>query len=332
MKSFKTVATGLLALSLAAGIAAPAFAQDKTLIRLAHPSADDLNITEQMFSWTFANYVNDNSDTLEVKVFPNSQLGESRDVIEGMQLGAGASATFGGIGEYAAFVPEAGVMGLPFLWESYDHVHKIVDGELGELVAAKMEENGFKIVAWSDAWGYRNVVTATKDVKTPEDLNGLKIRTIPNQVFVAAVNAMGANATPMNFGEIYTSLESGVLDGFEHTASTVVTNKFYEITCCVALTRHLFDPTVLTFSLAVWEGLTEKEQEVLIAGGKIASDVVRALAPVREAEAYAQLVELGMTINEIDTAPLRAAAQVAQGEIAADIGVTDLLEVIRNAN
>jgi len=85
---------------------------------------------------------------------------------------------------------------------------------------------------------------------------GLKIRTIPTKVFVAAINSMGANATPMNFGEIYTSLQSGVLDGFEHTAATVISFKMNEVACCIALTRHLMDPTFLVFSLAEWQKLS----------------------------------------------------------------------------
>ena len=81
------------------------------------------------------------------------------------------------------------------------------------------------MLAWSTSWGYRNVITSKKEVKTAGDLKGLKIRTIPTKVFVAAINAMGANATPMNFGEIYTSLQSGVLDGDEHTAATTISFK-----------------------------------------------------------------------------------------------------------
>ena len=119
------------------------------------------------------------------------------------------------------------------------------------------------MLGWAVSWGYRNVVTAKKEVKTAADLKGLKIRTIPTKVFVSAINAMGANATPMNFGEIYTSLQSGVLDGYEHTAATTVSFKLNEVACCIAMTRHLMDPTVLVFSLAEWKKFTPAEQAVM---------------------------------------------------------------------
>jgi hypothetical protein len=103
-------------------------------------------------------------------------------------------------------------------------------------------------------------------------LKGLKIRTIPTPVFVGAVNAMGASATPMNFGEVYTSLQSGVLDGYEHTATTTASFKFYEIAKFYALTQHLIDPTVVAFSLSEWEKLDAKEQAVVMEGAKLATD------------------------------------------------------------
>src|SRR5207253_6030421 len=121
----------------------------------------------------------------------------------------------------------------------------VLDGSVGRELEKDMEKAGFKVLAWSVSWGYRNVVTAKKEVKQASDLKGLKIRTIPTKVFVAAINAMGANATPMNFGEIYTSLQGGVLDGFEHTAATTLAFKLNEVSCCVALTRHLLDPVML---------------------------------------------------------------------------------------
>ena len=184
-----------------------------------------------------ANYVNAHSDTVEVKVYPASQLGQTREVIEAMRLGSGASGTTGGPAEYASFVKRLGVLGLPFLWKSYDHASAVLDGPVGQELGDDMEKAGFKVLAWSVSWGYRNVVTAKKEVTKAADLKGLKIRTIPTKVFVAAINAMGANATPMNFGEIYTSLQSGVLDGYEHTAATTLSFKFNEVACCMALTK-----------------------------------------------------------------------------------------------
>ena len=220
-------------------------AADKKVIRINHAGADDIVGTEhQMFAWVFANYVNSKSPTLDVKIFPNSGLGQSRQVIEAMQLGSGASIHVGGMAEFANFCKaKCGVIGLPFIFSGYDHVQRVLDGPVGAELSQELEAIGFKVLGYLYSWGYRNVVTAKKEIKTVADLKGLKIRTIPTPVFVGAVNAMGASATPMNFGEVYTSLQSGVLDGYEHTSTTTASFKFYEIAKYYALTQHLIDPT-----------------------------------------------------------------------------------------
>ncbi len=327
--AFGAAGVVLLALTLAAP--APVLAQTsaKRVVRIHTAGPSDLGVDTTALATKFMEYVNANSESIDVKVFPNSQLGQSREVIEAMRLGSGASATSGGPGEYSSFVKRLGVLGLPFLWKSFDHANAVLDGPVGNELNADMEKAGFKVVAWSVSWGYRNVVTAKKEVTKAADLKGLKIRTIPNKVFVAAINAMGANATPMNFGEVYTSLQAGVLDGYEHTAATTLSFKFHEVACCMALTRHLMDPTMLVFSLPEWKKFSAAEQAVMMKGAKVAGDYVRSLATVREGESLAALKKLGMKINEIDLAPLQSAALPAQDELAKEIGAESLLAQIR---
>jgi tripartite ATP-independent transporter DctP family solute receptor len=327
-RSFSAFAAALFALAIAAA-SGPATAQTKKLVRIHTAGPADLGVDNTMMAHQFMTYVNANSDSVEVKVFPASQLGQSREVIEAMRLGSGASGTTGGPAEYASFVKRIGVLGLPFVWKSYDHANAVLDGPVGKELEADMEKAGFKVLSWAVSWGYRNVVTAKKEVKTAADLKGLKIRTIPTKVFVSAINAMGANATPMNFGEIYTSLQSGVLDGYEHTAATTLSFKLNEVACCIAMTRHLMDPTVLVYSLAEWKKLTPTEQAVMQKGAKAAADMVRKMAPEKEAESLAAVKKLGMKVNDIDTAPLQKAALTAQDELAKEFGAEPLLAQIR---
>ncbi|MDR1708123.1 MAG: TRAP transporter substrate-binding protein, partial [Candidatus Accumulibacter sp.] len=307
-------------------------AQEKKLIRIHTAAAADPDGTDQMhMAWKFAEYINNNSKTIEAKVFPNSQLGQTREVIEAMRLGSGASATTGGPGEYMSFVKKLGVLGLPFIWKSYDHVNKVMDGEVGAELNADLEKAGFKALGWSPSWGFRDVVTAKKEVTKVEDLKGLKIRTIPNKVFTATINTLGANATPMNFGEIYTSLQSGVLDGYEHTPATAVTSKFYEIACCIALTHHIQDPTGLVFSLAEWKKFNADEQALLTKAAKAAIDSTRDMAPKKEKEQMDFLKQKGMKIHQIDLSSLQAPALKAQDELAKETGTEALLAKIRAA-
>jgi tripartite ATP-independent transporter DctP family solute receptor len=319
---------GILLAVLLVAAAAPAAAQKKVL-RIHTAGPNDTNVDNTMLAVTFANNANAAASTVDVKVFAASQLGQTREVIEAMRLGSGAAGTTGGPAEYASFVKRLGVLGLPFMWKSYDHAIAVLHGPVGKELEADMEKAGFKVLAWSVSWGYRNVVTAKKEVKAPGDLKGLKIRTIPTKVFVAAINAMGANATPMNFGEIYTSLQSGVLDGYEHTAATTISFKFNEVACCIALTRHLMDPTFLVFSLAEWKKLSPPEQQALQKAATDAGVLVRNMAPQREGEALAEVKRLGMKVNEIDLVPLQKAALVAQDELAKEFAAEALLAQIR---
>jgi len=316
-------------MALAAALPVAAQAPAKKLIRIHTAGPADLGVDNTMLAHQFMTYVNANSDSMEVKVFPASQLGQSREVIEAMRLGSGASGTTGGPAEYASFVKRIGVLGLPFMWKSYAHAEAVLDGPVGKELDADMEKAGFKVLSWAVSWGYRNVVTAKKEVKTAADLKGLKIRTIPTKVFVAAINAMGANATPMNFGEIYTSLQSGVLDGYEHTAATTISFKLNEVACCIAMTRHLMDPTVLVFSLAEWKKFSPAEQAVMQKGAQEAAALVRKMAPEKEAESLAAVKKLGMKVVDIDVGPLQKAAVTAQDDLAKDFGAEAMLAQIR---
>ncbi len=319
------VSSAALALALPAAAQAPA----KRLVRIHTAGPNDLGVDNTMLAHQFMTYVNANLPSVEVKVFPASALGQSREVIEAMRLGGGASGTTGGPAEYASFVKRIGVLGLPFMWKSYAHAEAVLDGPVGKELEADMEKAGFKVLSWAVSWGYRNVVTAKKEVKTAADLKGLKIRTIPTKVFVSAINAMGANATPMNFGEIYTSLQSGVLDGYEHTAATTISFKLNEVACCIALTRHLMDPTVLVFSLAEWKRFSPAEQAVMQKGAQEAAAIVRRMAPEKEAESLAAVKKLGMKVVDIDVGPMQKAALTAQDELAKEFGADSLLAQIR---
>ena len=327
----KATTRALLASLLALTLLTPALgqAQEKKLIRVHTAGPADPGVDQTALATKFMEYVNANSNTIEVKVFPNSALGQTREVIEAMRLGSGASATTGGPGEYLSFVKRLGVLGLPFVWKSYDHAIRVLDGEVGAELNGDMEKSGFKVLGWGMAWGFRNVVTAKKEVTKVEDLKGLKIRTIPNKVFVAAINSLGANATPMNWGEVYTSMQSGVLDGYEHTHMQTLSFKLYEIACCVALTRHIMDPTMLAFSLPEWKKFNPSEQELLTKAGKFAADYLREMAPQKEKEAQDALAKNGMKIHEIDLAPLQSAVIQAQDDLAKEIGTEDLLAKIR---
>ena len=301
----------------------------KKVIKLSHSHQADFASEIHTAAWIFQKWIEDNSDTLEVKIYAANQLGEERAVYEGIQLGSGATAVISGTAILNNFNKKVSVLDLPFLWKSYDHAHHVLDGKVGETLAKELDQTGFQVLAWMDSWGFRNVVTSKKEVKTPADLKGLKIRTIQTPTYVAALNAMGANATPMAFGEVYTAMQTGVLDGFEHGSAVIKAQKFYEVAKYVALTQHLFGPLVFAYSKKEWAGLTDKEKAVVLDGARMARDVQRTLGPLREQEAFDFLKAKGMVINRIDTTGFRKNALEIQDKIAKDVGATDLIEIIR---
>jgi tripartite ATP-independent transporter DctP family solute receptor len=323
----------IVGLSLAVALmpTSPASAAKK-VIKLSHSHQADFASEIHTAAWIFQKWIEDNSDTLEVKIYAANALGEERAVYEGIQLGSGASAVISGTAILNNFSKRTAVLDLPFMWKSYDHAHHVLDGKVGEILAKELDQSGFQVLAWMDSWGFRNVVTGKKDVKVPADLKGLKIRTIQTPTYVAALNAMGANATPMAFGEVYTAMQTGVLDGFEHGSAVIKAQKFYEVAKYVSLTQHLFGPLVFVYSKKEWAGLTDKEKGVIMDGARMARDVQRSLGPLREAEAFEFLKTKGMVINNIDTSGFRKNAVAVQDNLAKERGAMDLLEIIRKTD
>lgn len=307
----------------------PAAQGKKKTIKVSFSHQADFSSELFMTAWIFQKYVNENSGDLEVKLYPSNALGQEREVYEAMQLGAGASCILSGTAILNNFTSKIGVLDLSFLWKDLGHVHRVLDSEVGYELAGDLDKVGLKVLVWLDSWGYRNVVTTQKEIKTPRDLKGLKIRTIQSPFNIAAINAMGANATPMAFGEVYTSLQTGVLDGFEHNATVIKANKFYEVAKYMALTRHLFGPLVFCYSKKQWEALSPDDQKIVQDGATLARDVQRSLAPLREKEALDFLAQKGMVIHEIDRTPFFDSAKKVQDELAQEYGATDLLDKIR---
>ena len=166
-------------------------------------------------------------------------------------------------------------------------------------------------------------------MKTAADLKGLKIRTIQTPTYVAALNAMGAAATPMAFGEVYTGLQTGVLDGFEHSSAIIYSNKFYEVSKYIALTGHLFGGTITAYSKKEWDAYTDGERKVVAEAAKLGQDINRGLSVTRDQESMELLKGKGMVINKIDTSAFVQAAAPLQDDLAAKLGATDLLKIIR---
>jgi TRAP-type transport system periplasmic protein len=243
-------------------------------------------------------------EQIDVTFFPDNQLGQEIDVINSVKLGV-IDLMVSGSSISANLVPLVGTFDLGYLFASFPQQTKAFDaGAAKPIEEALLKGANIRIIAWSYNFGSRSVL-AKKPVKTPEDLAGLKIRTLPNPIITECLRLMGAAATPLAFGEIYTALQAGVLDGLEHDPPTILASKFYETSKHYALTQHNFSPLATYFSEATFNRMDPKLREGFLDAAKKAAVDSRAHGLAVELEALKLLAEKGVTVVECDKEAFR---------------------------
>jgi tripartite ATP-independent transporter DctP family solute receptor len=263
-----------------------------------------------------------------IRIFPSGTLGQEREVVQQLQEGL-VDFMVSGTAIWGSVAPRLQVFDFPFMWRDWDHVHHIVDGPVGQEAAEYLERLvRMRPLAWGDSFGFRHVITRARDVSEPQHLSGLKIRTIQSPIYVKAVELMGASPTPMAFGEVYTSLQTGVIDGYEHDASTTLQQRFYEIARYMARTRHIAGVLGLWGSSAGLARVPADVRRVLEVAAQDAAREQRALGPHEDTAATTALARQGMVIREIDGRPLHGPAEQLWRREAAALGVERWLEAI----
>ena len=244
-----------------------------------------------------------------IRIFPSGTLGQEREVVQQVQEGL-VDFMVSGTAIWGSVAPKLQVFDFPFLWRDWDHVHRVVDERVGHEAADYLERAvRMRPLAWGDSFGFRQVVTRSRDVSEPRQLAGLKIRTIQSSIYVKAIELMGASPTPMAFGEVYTSLQTGVIDGYEHDASTTVQQRFYEVAHHMARTRHIAGVIGLFASSRSLAKLPIDIRRVLEHAALDASAAQREVGPREDSAATSQLSSLGMTIRDIDGREFRERAE-----------------------
>ena len=241
---------------------------------------------------------------VDVTFFPDNQLGQEIDVINSVKLGV-IDLMVSGSSISANLVPLVGTFDLGYLFTSFPQQTKAFDGGAAKPIEeALLKGANIRIIAWAYNFGSRSVL-AKKPVKTPEDLAGLKIRTLPNPIITECLRLMGAAATPLAFGEIYTALQAGVLDGLEHDPPTILASKFYETSKNYALTQHNFSPLAIYFSEATFTRVDAKLREGFLDAAQKAAAATRTHGLAVEKEALAALAEKGVAVVECDKEAFR---------------------------
>jgi tripartite ATP-independent transporter DctP family solute receptor len=237
---------------------------------------------------------------LTFKMFPAMQLGGEKEMIEQAQVGALQIARIS-VGPMGPIVDELNVFNLPFVFRDENHMRKVIDGPIGQELLDKVTadpRSKLVVLGWMDA-GTRNVY-AKKPVTKPADLKGQKIRMMGNPIFVETMNAMGGNGISMGFSELFSALQTGVVDGAENNPPTLVTHKHYEVAKVYSLTGHLIIPEIFVFSKVSWDKLGKADQDLIRKFSREAQMEQRGLWDKMVQESEAKLKAAGVQFVQVD--------------------------------
>lgn len=262
-----------------------------------------------------------------VEVFHSSQLGEEKDTIEQTRFGV-IDLNRISIGSFGTQVPELTVMQLPFVFRSVDHMHNVVDGEIGDEILSKFEDHGMIGLAYYDG-GARSFYNTKHPATTLEDFKGLKFRVQQSDIFIDMVEAIGANATPMPYGEVYSGLETGVLDGAENNLPSYDTAGHFEVAKYFTVNEHLILPEVLVMAKSSWDKLTPEDQTAIRKAAKDSVAKQRELWAAKEVESRKKVEAAGSQFVEVDKQPFIDAMKPVYEKHLKDPQLQDLLTRIQ---
>jgi len=232
----------------------------------------------------------------EIKIKSSGVLGGERDVIEGLQFGT-IDLTISSTGPVGNFVPEVYALDFPFLFTGYEHAHRVLDGKIGNDLLAKFEDKGLIGLAWSEN-GFRHLTNSKHAVVTPSDLEGLKIRTMENEVHMSAFEDLNAAPTPMSFTELFTALQQGTVDGQENPIPVITTSKLYEVQDHLTLTGHVYSPAVILMSKTSWSQLNDTEKQWFKTAAAASAKATREAVATMEKEGIESIKAAGVQVVE----------------------------------
>jgi tripartite ATP-independent transporter DctP family solute receptor len=232
---------------------------------------------------------------VQIQVFPNSQLGGQRDLLEGLQLGT-LDITLSSTAVLANFIPQCQVIDLPFLFISNAHVYKVLDGPLAKEIYKGAEAQRMKVIGtWEN--GFRHLTNNVRPIVTPADMKGLKIRVMENQLYIDMFKALGANPTPMAMGELFTALQQKTVDAQENPIGQIYASRFYEVQKYLTLDGHTYSPEPVIFSLATWNKLPKQYQTIILKACYEARDWNRKRAAEMNDKFLAEMKAKGLQVT-----------------------------------
>jgi tripartite ATP-independent transporter DctP family solute receptor len=267
------------------------------------------------------------NNRIRMRTFHSAQLGQQDEAIQQMRLGTIDFANFN-LSPFNNLAPSTNVVTLPFLFRNVAHMQAAIDGPAGEAIARDLENIGIIALSWYDA-GARSLYTV-RPVRTPADVRGMKIRVQTSDLWIDLMRAMGANPTPLPFGEVFTSLQSGVIDGAENNWPSYESTRHFEVARYYTTTEHSNVPEVLAVSRQRWQRLSEADRAILRDAARESATLQRRAWAERERVSRDRVVAAGVTVIEItDRAPWAALMEPVYAKYAADARLAALVRQIR---
>jgi tripartite ATP-independent transporter DctP family solute receptor len=320
MKYIRSSVIALAASGLSFAFASQALAQ--TTMRMSISTAQ--NSHQGVAIDTFAKEVEKRTNgRYKIQNFYSGALGAEREATEAVQLGT-QELTWTSSGPIPNFVPETKIFDVPFLFRDYGHARAVLDGPIGQDMLKKFEAKGIKALAWGEN-GFRHMTNSKRSVKAPEDLKGLKLRTMENPVHIQAYKGFGIIPTPMAFTEVFTALQQGTVDGQENPLSVITAAKFDQVQKYLSLTGHVYSPGVFLMNKATFDKLSEADKKAFLEAAKIAAQANRARVDADEKVAVADLRNKGMqVVDNLDKAKFQAALKPVFADFEKQFGKANL--------
>ncbi len=266
---------------------------------------------------------------LSIKVYYARQLGEEKDTIEQTQFGA-IDINRINLAPLNNIVPETAIPALPYIFRSIDHMHRVMDGEIGQKILKAFESHGMVGLAFYDS-GARSFYNSKRPIHTPADLKGLKIRVQQSDLFVSMIDALGANATPMPFGEVYTGLKTGVIDGAENNWPSYESTRHYEVARYYTLDQHSMSPEALVMSKKTWDGLSVGDRALVKKAAALSVPYMRKLWNARVKLSRAKVIAAGnKIIEDVDKQPFIDAMKPVYDKFANTAKLRELVKEIQD--
>jgi tripartite ATP-independent transporter DctP family solute receptor len=273
------------------------------VLRLSHNAAPGNPKAEA--SLKFAELVHEKTNgRIKVEVGGSAQFGDDVESLTNMRLGTLAFSA-NSQGSTAGVVPQFALLGLPFLFRDLEHAYTVVDGPVGDKLNELAKGRGLVVLALWDN-GIRHVSNNRRPIHTPDDLQGIKLRTPPDPMTLDIFKSLGANPGPLAFSELYIALQQGVFDGQENPLMNIYSSKLHEVQKYISLTGHKYETTPLLASKMIWDTLAKADQQAIMEAAVEAGKLNRAMSLAAEAELRQKLTEAGVQINEVDQAPFVA--------------------------